>query len=287
MEDKKTIIREQVEELGLDIFESSIDTFVVDNPIINFVPIAAVVKGIIKTYKSVSNYNKVKQTLKFMEGVLNKKQNEKYVNNIEDPKELKEEIERTQLILERINDERLSFILGNIFRAYVKRDITLEQYEEINFVFSSLAYRDYQTMEKLMYANENGASRETHNSSRLRLIGLGLIYFDQSMLDKRNGISAGYHGLSDIALTIVAYGNNDLYSNVYKKVVDDINDHENKMVRYNSIFNYDGLSGYVVKYLIDEYVKVGLLKIVLIEEKISETRTQTFEYLTTNNKKQQ
>ena len=222
-----------------------------------------------------------------MEGVLNKKQNEKYVNNIEDPKELKEEIERTQLILERINDERLSFILGNIFRAYVKRDITLEQYEEINFVFSSLAYRDYQTMEKLMYANENGASRETHNSSRLRLIGLGLIYFDQSMLDKRNGISAGYHGLSDIALTIVAYGNNDLYSNVYKKVVDDINDHENKMVRYNSIFNYDGLSGYVVKYLIDEYVKVGLLKIVLIEEKISETRTQTFEYLTTNNKKQQ
>lgn len=287
MEDKKTIIREQVEELGLDIFESSIDTFVVDNPIINFVPIAAVVKGIIKTYKSVSNYNKVKQTLKFMEGVLNKKQNEKYINNIEDPKELKEEIERTQLILERINDERLSFILGNIFRAYVKRDITLEQYEEINFVFSSLAYRDYQTMEKLMYANENGASRETHNSSRLRLIGLGLIYFDQSMLDKRNGISAGYHGLSDIALTIVAYGNNDLYSNVYKKVVDDINDHENKMVRYNSIFNYDGLSGYVVKYLIDEYVKVGLLKIVLIEEKISETRTQTFEYLTTNNKKQQ
>lgn len=287
MEDKKAIIREQVEELGLDIFESSIDTFVVDNPIINFVPIAAVVKGIIKTYKSVSNYNKVKQTLKFMEGVLNKKENEKYVNNIEDPKELKEEIERTQLILERINDERLSFILGNIFRAYVKRDITLEQYEEINFVFSNLAYRDYQTMEKLMYVNENGASRETHNSSRLRLIGLGLIYFDQSMLDKRKGISAGYHGLSDIALTIVAYGNNDLYSNVYKKVVDDINDQENKIVRYNSIFNYDGLSGYVVKYLIDEYVKVGLLKIVLIEEKISETRTQTFKYLTINNKKQQ
>lgn len=279
-ENSKEIIIKQSSDVGIDIFESVIDTFVTDNPLINFIPIAPIIKGTIAVYKSISTANQVKQIISFMNGVLSEQEEIKYVNKVTDLDELKKEIERTHLVLDRINDEKLSYILGNIFRAYVKREITVDQYNEINFIFSNLAYIDFEVLQQLINVRQNKAARDTNNSSRLRLLGLGLIYFDQSLIDKRNGITQGYHRLSDIAQYIIAYGNSNLYNKILLYIKNEIDAQTNKMIRLSSVKNYDDISLYFIRFLIEQFIANGQLEILEISEPINEKKEHIVKYLT-------
>lgn len=176
---KKSIL-DDIESIALDEIENSIDT-ILENGIVENIPIANIALSIIKTSEMIYNKNLLKQTIKFIESLnkqeINKEQLHKYKQKfLKNKKKQKEELERILLYLNQNIETEKSRLLAKFFAFYINKEIDWDRFCEFATVLNQIFVSDLQTLYELYKDTRNKEATviiyERYKISRLISTGL-------------------------------------------------------------------------------------------------------------------
>lgn len=173
-------ISEDLELISLDGIETTIE-MLLDNEIIEKIPIANIAMSIIKTGEMVYNKNLLKQTIKFIESLkhqkIDKEKLDKYKQKVlKNDKKQKEEIERILLYLNQNIEIEKSRLLSKFFSAYINQEMNWDKFCEFATVLNQIFITDLQTLYEVYKDTKNKEATviiyESYKISRLISTGL-------------------------------------------------------------------------------------------------------------------
>lgn len=176
---KETII-DNMESIALDGIETSIDT-IIENGIVENIPIANIALAIIKTGEMVYNKNLLKQTIEFIESLnkqeISKEKLKKYKQKfLKNEKKEKEELERVLLYLNQNIETEKSRLLAKFFASYINQEINWDRFCEFATVLNQIFVNDLQTLYEVYKDTRNKEASiiiyERYKISRLISTGL-------------------------------------------------------------------------------------------------------------------
>ena len=176
----KESILDNIESIALDGIETSIDT-ILENGIVENIPIANIALAIIKTGEMVYNKNLLKQTIEFIESLnkqeISKEKLNKYKQKIlKNEKKEKEELERVLLYLNQNIETEKSRLLAKFFTSYINQEINWDRFCEFATVLNQIFVNDLQTLYEVYKDTRNKEASiiiyERYKTSRLISTGL-------------------------------------------------------------------------------------------------------------------
>lgn len=176
----KESILDNIESIALDGIETSIDT-ILENGIVENIPIANIALAIIKTGEMVYNKNSLKQTIEFIESLnkqeISKEKLKKYKQKIlKNEKKEKEELERVLLYLNQNIETEKSRLLAKFFTSYINQEINWDRFCEFATVLNQIFVNDLQTLYEVYKDTRNKEASiiiyERYKTSRLISTGL-------------------------------------------------------------------------------------------------------------------
>lgn len=177
---KESII-DNIEPIALDGIETSIDT-ILENGIVENIPIANIALAIIKTGEMVYNKNLLKQTIEFIESLnkqeISKEKLKKYKQKfLKNEKRQKEELERVLLYLNQNIETEKSRLLAKFFASYINQEIDWDRFCEFATVLNQMFVNDLQTLYEVYKDTINKeVSVITYEKYKIsRLISTGLL----------------------------------------------------------------------------------------------------------------
>lgn len=196
----KESILDNIESIALDGIETSIDT-ILENGIVENIPIANIALAIIKTGEMVYNKNLLKQTIEFIESLnkqeISKEKLNKYKQKfLKNKKKQKEELERVLLYLNQNIETEKSRLLAKFFASYINQEINWDRFCEFATVLNQIFINDLQTLYEVYKDTRNKEASiiiyERYKISRLISTGLlsnysGAITVSE-LSDKKSGV---------------------------------------------------------------------------------------------------
>lgn len=177
---KETIL-DNLESIALDGIETSINT-ILENGIVEKIPIANIALAIIKTGEMVYNKNLLKQTIEFIENLnkqeISKEKLKKYKQKfLKNEKKEKEELERVLLYLNQNIETEKSRLLSKFFASYINQEIDWNRFCEFATVINQIFVNDLQTLYEVYKDTSNKeVSVITYEKYKIsRLISTGLL----------------------------------------------------------------------------------------------------------------
>lgn len=167
------------EDVISDYLEIGIDSLM-NEGVFKELPIVNTIVGILKVGKNVHDRNLLKQTLTFINEFNNNQISDdklkRYKLTIEtNPKKCEEELGRILLLLNNFIDKEKSVMLAKLFKAYVEKIVSWNEFCEYSEIINRLFIQDINLL-KMIY---NGTVSDTTNRSDLfrveRLNSLGII----------------------------------------------------------------------------------------------------------------
>ena len=146
----KESILDDIESIALNGIETSVDT-ILENGIVENIPIANIALAIIKTGEMIYNKNLLKQTIEFIESLnkqeISKEKLKKYKQKfLKNNKKEKEELERILLYLNQNIETENSKLLAKFFSSYINQEIDWERFCEFATVLNQIFVNDLQTL---------------------------------------------------------------------------------------------------------------------------------------------
>lgn len=171
---RRSIFNNETIDAIQDFSEASIDA-VLDDPVINNIPIVKTVAGLCKTGLNLKERNFVRQTLIFLkqfnDGTISEEKLKKHREKLEnDPKTAEKELHVVISFLSNNIEDNLSKISAKLYSAYVKGGLSWEKFAELIEVNRRMFVDDYKELILL-----NGKTGEVERYRCGRLIGLGLV----------------------------------------------------------------------------------------------------------------
>jgi len=160
-----------------DFVEAGIDS-VLDGGILRSVPIVNVLVGLGKTAQNIHDRNLLRQTLKFINafksGNIEPEKLEKYRRKLaEDPQKAEAELGRVIILLNRNVDLRKSAILGRLYSACVRGDMSWEQFCELSDVTDRIFLQDVGILQAIREGRiDNTRNCAGYQAERLNSLGL-------------------------------------------------------------------------------------------------------------------
>lgn len=182
------------EDVISDYLEIGIDSFM-NEGVLKELPIVNTIVGVLKVGKNVHDRNLLKQTLTFINEFNNNQISDdklqRYKITIEtNPKRCEEELGRILLLLNNFIDKEKSVMLAKLFKAYVEKIVSWNEFCEYSEIINRLFIQDINLL-KMIY---NGTVSDTTNRSDLfrveRLNSLGIIglSFKSTRITTINGV---------------------------------------------------------------------------------------------------
>ena len=182
------------EDVISDYLEIGIDSLM-NEGVLKELPIVNTIVGVLKVGKNVHDRNLLKQTLTFINEFNNNQISDdklqRYKITIEtNPKRCEEELGRILLLLNNFIDKEKSVMLAKLFKAYVEKIVSWNEFCEYSEIINRLFIQDINLL-KMIY---NGTVSDTTNRSDLfrveRLNSLGIIglSFKSTRITSINGV---------------------------------------------------------------------------------------------------
>ena len=182
------------EDVISDYLEIGIDSLM-NEGVLKELPIVNTIVGVLKVGKNVHDRNLLKQTLTFINEFNNNQISDdklqRYKITIEtNPKRCEEELGRILLLLNNFIDKEKSVMLAKLFKAYVEKIVSWNEFCEYSEIINRLFIQDINLL-KMIY---NGTVSDTTNRSDLfrveRLNSLGIIglSFKSTRITTINGV---------------------------------------------------------------------------------------------------
>ena len=177
---EESLFDSNITDIGIELTELGIDSLI-DNPIIESLPITKTVIGIAKTAQNIHERNLLLQTFSFAagfnSGTIDEEKIKKYRKKITDnPNYAEAELGRVLIILNKTIEKTKSVIYGRLFRAYVMEEIEWDEFCELSGATEGLYINDIPFLLKATNERiEDPAPDVSYRASRLNAIGLVLI----------------------------------------------------------------------------------------------------------------
>lgn len=184
---EKSLFDNNIKDVGIDMLEVGIDSFLKEGPIKD-IPL---VGSIVKTGQFVYNLydrNLLKQTLVFIQqfnnNTINTVKLEEYRESLKnDFKKAEKELGRVLIILNKIIDSEKSTIMAKLYSAYINQDITWKEFCEFSEINERLFVNDIYIVLEIYINGMNVDKEKIHNF--LRLVSVGILKND-SRFDSDN-----------------------------------------------------------------------------------------------------
>ena len=177
---EKSIFDPTIADVGIDITEIGIDSLI-NNPIVQSLPIAKAVIGVAKTAQNIHDRNLLLQTCAFIvgfnSGTIDEEKVQKYKSKVTDNSKYAEaELGRILIILNKTVEKEKSVIQGRLFRAYINEEINWYDFCELSEATESLYISDIPVLMRSFNERiENPDPAVSYRTSRLNALGLVIV----------------------------------------------------------------------------------------------------------------
>lgn len=161
-----------------DYMEVGIDALI-NNDVIKEIPIVKTIAAVLKVGKNIYDRNLLKQTLTFInefnKNDISQEELDKYREQIEkDNKKCEEELGRVLLLLNKFIDKEKSIILAKLYKAYIKKIITWDEFCEYSEITNRIFIQDLKILKDIY--NRKIIDDKGNNKFRIeRLYNTGLV----------------------------------------------------------------------------------------------------------------
>jgi len=177
---------------AIDLAEIAIDTILVDG-VFQEIPIVKTLVGVGKFIYTVRERNFLKQTFCFFshlhDGKISSNEFSKYKRELEeDPTKAERELSRVMILLDKTIDIEKTEDLAAFFRAYIKNDISWDDFCELSEALNRMFISD----RRLLFDVSEGKKNLTYENggySADRLISIGLIQNPSIGMSMRYNVS--------------------------------------------------------------------------------------------------
>ena len=162
-----SLFSDEIKDIGFDIAEISIDSFLEEDSILNKIPMVKTVVGVYKTASNIRDRFELKKLFVFLQQFQNgqvdeselEKRRKAYENN---EKWFYKEVENILIYLSRHENAVKAKLLAEIYIDYINKVVTLEQYEEYVIILDRIFINDISHL-KMIFAAETlkGITKET------------------------------------------------------------------------------------------------------------------------------
>ena len=173
---KKTLFDPTIS-ISTELLEIGIDSLI-ENPVMKSLPVINTLCALCKVGYNLHERNLIKQLLSFIssynDGTISSDDVEKHRLMLEEsPIKAEKELSRILLILENQIETDQSEVLGNFYRAYVKGEISWDQFFELSEANRRMFVSDYKILHSLSSNDRlKLGSRDLYQSDRLISVGL-------------------------------------------------------------------------------------------------------------------
>lgn len=178
---EKSLFDNNIRDIGIDMIEVGIDSFLQEGPIKDIPIVGNIVKAGQFVY-NIYDRNLLRQTLVFIQQFNNNKVDSDKLNDYretlkKDFKKAEKELGRVLIILNKMIDSEKSTILAKLYSAYINQDITWEDFCELSEANDRLFVKDITVLYNL-YDLEGIVINEEYDYIYKRLISIGLLKDD-------------------------------------------------------------------------------------------------------------
>lgn len=177
-----------------DYLEIGIDSLM-NEGILKEIPIVNTIVGVLKIGKNVHDRNLLKQTLTFINEFNNNKISrdklEQYKITIEyNPKRCEEELGRILLLLNNFIDKEKSIMLAKIFKAYIEKIISWNEFCEYSEIINRLFIQDINLLNMIYDGTVSDTTNrgDLYRVERLNSLGIIGISFKSTRITTINGV---------------------------------------------------------------------------------------------------
>jgi hypothetical protein len=186
---KDSLFNDDIQDLSTDITESVIDA-VMEDGVLKEIPIIKSIIALGKTGVALRERNFLKQTISFIQGInegnISQEKREKYQKRLSDADIAEKELGRVLYLLDSQIENIQSKILGRMYLAYVKEEISWIKFCELSEANRRMFISDYDVLLRL--SRNRAAEQILDRKDRYmlgRLIGLGLLVEKESPAAER------------------------------------------------------------------------------------------------------
>lgn len=190
---EKSLFSDTKDVLG-DYIEIGIDSFINDG-ILKDIPIVNTIVAVLKAGKNIHDRNLLKQTLTFIDEFNKNNISEElfnsYKNQIEnDSRKCEEELGRVLLLLNNFIDKEKSIMLSKLYKAYVKQEITWNEFCEYSEIINRLFIQDFIFLKDIYLGRVNDTTNrnDIYRVERLNSLGIIGMSFKSSRISTINGV---------------------------------------------------------------------------------------------------
>lgn len=190
---EKSLFSDTKDVLG-DYIEIGIDSFINDG-ILKDIPIVNTIVAVLKAGKNIHDRNLLKQTLTFIDEFNKNNISEElfnsYKNQIEnDSRKCEEELGRVLLLLNNFIDKEKSIMLSKLYKAYVKQEITWNEFCEYSEIINRLFIQDFSFLKDIYLGRVNDTTNrnDIYRVERLNSLGIIGMSFKSSRISTINGV---------------------------------------------------------------------------------------------------
>ena len=163
---------------AIDLAEIAIDTILVDG-VFQEIPIVKILVGVGKFICTVRERNFLKQTFCFFshlhDGSISSNEFSKYKRELEeDPTKAERELSRVMILLDKTIDTEKAEDLAAFFRAYIKNDMSWDDFCELSEALDRLFVIDIQMLNRIANLEHKMLFEEGGHSAD-RLVSVGLV----------------------------------------------------------------------------------------------------------------
>lgn len=177
-----------------DYIEVGIDALINNDAIKEF-PIIKTFAAVLKVGKNIHDRNLLKQTLTFInefnKNNISVERLNEYKNQIEnDSKKCEEELGRVLLLLNNFIDKEKSIMISKVFKAYVKQEITWNEFCEYSEIINRLFIQDFCFLKDIYLGRVNDTTdrNDIYRVERLNSLGIIGMSFKSSRISTINGV---------------------------------------------------------------------------------------------------
>ena len=174
---KKSIFDPSLKDAVVDMAEIGLDR-VLDNDILQAIPVLRTLVGIGKAYQSIRDRNAMKQTATFImalreQNIPQNKLDEHKRKLDFDPTFAEEELGRVLVILDATHDIEKSKLLAKIYRAYIENLFDWDRFCELSDLVSRLFVSDISLLRAINEGRVSDTTQcEAYRAERLSAVGL-------------------------------------------------------------------------------------------------------------------
>ena len=181
----KTIFSEKNKELTIDISEAEIDKFL-EEGVLKDMPIIRTIVGIYKTGANIRAWFMIKKIKKFLSSLssISDEEKQSFLVKFDSNESYKNKImERLLILIDRLDDEEKSKIVGSLFRAAIQDKISITEFQKLCNVIDNIYIDELKSFcifnsrlitneDKIVYSESSEYYRNSNSDKYLASLGL-------------------------------------------------------------------------------------------------------------------